>query len=124
MTPEEWRLALAPEVHWKTAYAIVEREARTFLAGKPGLTFSTAALVDGVFPEGPVGFEPRRRLFRALGQMAGREMKDCVHKGEAVKRRFGVIRPNLWSAPGRTGTQMQTGNPPAAQRCPTCGHSI
>ena len=131
LSPADWTLALAPSVHWRTAYAIVEREARSTLRGT-GTVYSTMGLVEALWPArmavGAVAGDARKRLIRGLMEMAkpGRSMADCARKGPRVqRRRFGSVAPWEWSLaepahihgksvitdPGNT-------NPP---RCLTCG---
>lgn len=115
LSPQEWTLALAPEVHWQTAYATVAREVKAYLAGRSEAC-STFVLAEALFPamstRDLAQLDARKRMFRALMAQATRDLKDYVSKGPQVRRRFGNVTPWSWhdKAPASN-----------AGACPHCG---
>lgn len=114
LTAQQWDDALASTVHWRDAYATVEREARVYLVERSvtyNAPISTAELVLSLGS----GYERgvHKRIFKALSALAEHGLSDCCHRGMAKKlgRTGTMIRPWLWHAPlGQHGP-----------RCPHCG---
>ena len=101
LSPREWNAALHPDQHWKAAYAVVEREVRSFLAGE-WERLSTNDLVERLYPaaqaRGEAGIAARVRLYKALATCAKHGLADCASKGKA-KARFGKqVLPWEWHA--------------------------
>ena len=121
MLPAEWNAALAPDVPWRDAYATVAREARQFLVHTPFENLSTTELVDKLYPEALArgeGITVRKRIFKALGILAKRDLADCATRGAERRVKFNPkpIRPWIWHSPAEP-------NPEAIQppTCPHCG---
>lgn len=102
--------ALAPGVHWKDAYKVVEDSTRNLLmALVPGEKLTTAQLVATLY-NGNDDFT-RQRIFSALKALASHGLADCWEPGFAQEgTRFGkkaTITPKHWRAP-------------PAKTCPNC----
>lgn len=145
MTPEQWNKALAPEVPWPEAYAVVEREVRALLTAERGCVFATAEVVQEIYQEhptshDPVGMDARRRIFKALRALATRGLKDCCTKGEpepSTTFAGRTIQRWRWHAPHSeqlsehgngvgpiAATFIAAATPTAPIRCPRCGHRL
>lgn len=108
MTALEWDVALAPNIPWQNAYALVEKSARLHLLHNPkidGDTLSTAAFVEIIYAEssmrGDAGLYARRRIFKALAALATRGLSDCCTRGpeKHIGRTKRTGRPWFWHAP-------------------------
>lgn len=123
MTPQDWNIALAPNVSARQAQIVIAQHARAHLIANVTLSndmVSTAALVEALYPIGLVRSDEaktaRDRLFKALTARAlGRyELADCMTRGPeqnlAVPGQRG--RPCLWHAPR------------PHKVCPACGQEI
>jgi hypothetical protein len=130
LTPSEWDVALAPTVHWKEAYATVEREARAYLIDTGmsyNLPLSTVEFVSSLCPHEPLAdweaSEIReraiKRMFRALAALAEHSLKDCCHRGMRVPlgRTRTMIRPWLWHMPLLRADKD-------VKLCPHCGGQL
>ena len=124
-----WHYNLRREVHWKDAYAFVERHARHFLESEPtGKNWTTTELVEflypwGVEPNDPEEHHVRQRIFKALAALATRGLSDCASRG--TPRQLGqldakgtpevkTIRPWLWHSP--TSPNPESVAKPLAER--------
>jgi hypothetical protein len=124
MTPQEWNVAIRPDVHWQKASAIVEMEGRALLSALPeGAVLNTAQLVEALYPVNPHarGHEietqetTRSRIYHALLKKGhGEILTDCRSIGEARKRYGKTQHPNVWHRP----------RPKAPVLCPHCGNDI
>jgi hypothetical protein len=119
--PTDFNAALAPAVEWREAYAAVEREARALLIlnGDPRENYTTAEMVEALYPEALArgdGITARKRIFKALAALATKGLADCATRGEPRKLRHAnkMVRPWLWHAPAER-------NDEAGQICPHCG---
>lgn len=114
MSPEELNAALAPGVHWKIAYPVVEQLVREHVGALPD-DISTVELCDAIYPSismrGEIGLSARKRLFQAVAALAKHTLADCCHQGEPKRNGYGnMTRPLRWHAP-RTITNVP---------CPHC----
>lgn len=109
-------VALAPDRPWKSAYAIVEGEARYYLdallVSSPG--YSTAALAGAIYG-GDVPWI-RKRVFKALAALSTRSLQRYVRLGDPEKM---PGRPNIVRRRKTWGYPSQEIIPPC-KTCPTC----
>ena len=100
-SPADWNKLLAPEMHWKRAYPLVERAVREFLTDR-WEDMGTADLVEALYPvaqaRGDAGMAARKRLIKALLTLAQHGLCDCASKGPH-KHRYGKdVKPWRWHA--------------------------
>lgn len=124
-TPEGLAIILAPDQHWKVAYARVAGLVRRFLDNlPPGETRGTTGLAHALWPaeqvQGVAQAAARKRLLRALQVLAEHDLKDYAMRGAPVHRpKVGTIRPWVWH-------RKYEGKPaaPAPAVCPHCGGAL
>lgn len=97
--------ALAPDRHWREAYAAVKKSVVQFLSEHGDKKFSAIELVEAMMPaaetRGAGANTARRRMFKALRALAHMELKEWVTKG-APRKVFGKLTAvNLWSKPAQ-----------------------
>lgn len=116
MLPAEWNRDLGAGVPWEPAYAVVEREAKAFLAASvlADSDIGTAELVERLYPmnlaRGEDGVFARNRIFKALDALTKHGLRDYCHKGEPrLNKAKKMARPWLWHGPRER------------PKCPTCG---
>lgn len=105
MKPDEWtqahRAALMAPVYWRSFYPVVEAAVKAFLV--PGVpTYTTAELVEGIFPERFAkgdGITARRKVFDALKALAEKGLAPYATRADkrmSSGRIKHEIRPWLW----------------------------
>lgn len=109
--PPIWDDLLDPRVSHRDAYADVAGIVRRELVAFNGELISTNALVDFLIGRQEISAYTRKRLYKALAALSTRGLADCVTKGEPVKRKFGMIRPNLWHKPAQATVCTGCGRP-------------
>ena len=101
MNATEWEIALAPGIHWRKAYDVVEVEARRFLSTlAPGTTIRTNGLVEALYPLATVHGESnaRRRIYHALlahNKEGPGILRDCRIRGPET-RIYGGVKAKVW----------------------------
>lgn len=124
----EWCAKLDRASPWQDAYAFVEQEARSYLAGfPPERRIATEQLVESLFSEklarGPAAYV-RQRIFKALAALATRGLADCVRRGVEKQNRMGqTIRPWTWGAP-QVEFNPEYEVPRTVKACPHCGGQL
>lgn len=112
-----WNPLLAPEVHWRDAYPIVEAAVKALLTANPkykGLELTTTELVEALYPEEEArgnGAAARQRIFRALEALADHGLKHWHYRGPPRMTRAGQVRPRVWHAERKP-------------ICPNCGFEL
>ena len=122
MTPQDWNVALRPEVPNAEAHKFIATIVRAHLEHNILLDdmVSTTTLVDTIYPaalakQSDVGKAARDRIFNALRKeyLAGHELKDCVTPG--IKQKIGIAKrlgtPLLWHAPRKVKCCEACGQP-------------
>lgn len=118
LTQTQLEAALSPDQPWKSAYAIVEQQARYYLDAllpqSPG--YSTKDLANCVYS----GDKPvvKARVYKALSVLSERSLARYITRGpeEKIGNRMG--RRKLWGYP-----QAEV-IPPAKPCCETCGRPL
>lgn len=114
-----YNVELAPHKHWRTAYALVEQEAKEFLETlASGERVTTTALVEILYDETFQQPVIKKRVFKALHALQTRELRDYCTRGEPEK--IGNVenaRRTYWHKP--TGDAVS-----AKSVCPTCRRAL
>lgn len=144
VTPAEWNVALAANVHWREAYLKLAEETRTVLEaeaperGSPDM-WSTNALMDRLYPKPHnlrgEAITVRQRMYKGLNAMARNELGDCCIRSTVPQRN--KFNPEfygwLWHRPAgeknpeaiaHSGAKTARGLNKGPRLCPHCGGAL